>query len=52
MIIIGLHRHLHEQRIPKILRHDDKAANMLLVKNHEAVKWVFGLATLQYHGDA
>jgi hypothetical protein len=23
-----------------------------LVKNHEAGKWVFGLATLQYHGGA
>ena len=52
MISIGLHRHLHEQRISKILRRDDKAANMLLVKNHEAVQWVFGLATLRYHGGA
>lgn len=43
---------LYEQCVPKIFLHDIKAANTLLVKNHEAFKWVFGLATLLYHGGA
>jgi serine/threonine protein kinase len=45
----GLH-YLHEQCDPKIIHHDIRASNILLVKYLEAIIADFGLAKLVDHG--